>query len=66
VQELSTSSFSPSACAATETLQVRYQAAWLAQIQLSHSPTIVGTASLHAASSLRAFGSRGGRRPRAN
>ncbi len=50
VKELSTSSFSPSACAATETLQVLYQAAWPAQIQLPHTPTVIGTVSLRSAS----------------
>ena len=50
VKELSSSSFSPSACAATETLQVRYQAAWLAEAQSTRRPSIVGTASLRSAS----------------
>jgi hypothetical protein len=50
VKELSNSSFSPSACAATETLQVRYQPAWLAEAQSTQRPTIVGTASLRSAS----------------
>jgi len=50
VKELSTSSFSPSACAATETLQVRYQPAWLAEPQSNQRPSIVGTASLRSAS----------------
>lgn len=46
VKELSTSSFSPSACAATETLQVRYQPAWLAEVQSTWRPIVIGTASL--------------------
>jgi hypothetical protein len=50
VKELSTSSFSPSACAATETLQVRYQPAWLAEAQSTQRLNIVGTASLRSAS----------------
>lgn len=50
VKELSTSSFSPSACAATQTLQVRYQANWLAEAQSSQRPIIVGTATLPSAS----------------
>ena len=50
VKELSTSSFSPSACAATETLQVRYQAAWLAEARSTQRSIIVGTASLRSAS----------------
>jgi hypothetical protein len=50
VRELSTSSFSPSACADTETLQVRYQPAWLASAQSPQRPTIVATASLRGAS----------------
>jgi hypothetical protein len=50
VKELSSSSFSPSACAATETLQVRYQPAWLAEPQSTERPSIVGTASLRGAS----------------
>jgi hypothetical protein len=50
VKELSTSSFSPSACAATETLQVRYQPAWLAEARSTQRSSIVGTASLGSAS----------------
>jgi hypothetical protein len=50
VKELSTSSFSPSACAATETLQVRYQPNYLAETQSTRRPGIVGTASLRSAS----------------
>ncbi len=50
VKELSTSSFSPSPCAATETLQVRYQPAWLAEAQSTQRASIVGTASLGSAS----------------
>ena len=50
VKELSTSSFSPSACAATETLQVHYQPAWLAEPQSTLRPSIVGTARLGGAS----------------
>jgi hypothetical protein len=50
VKELSNSSFHPSACAATETLQVRYQPAWLAEARSTQRPTIVGTASLRSAS----------------
>ena len=50
VKELSTSSFSPGACAATETLQVRYQPTWLAGAQSIQRPIIVGTASLRSAS----------------
>jgi hypothetical protein len=50
VKALSTSSFSPSACAATETLQVRYQPAWLAEAQSAQRPIIVGAASLRSAS----------------
>ena len=50
VKELSTSSFSPSACATTETLQVRYQPAWLAEVQSRRRPIVIGTASLHSAS----------------
>jgi hypothetical protein len=50
VKELSTSSFSPSACAATETLQVRYQPARLAKAQSTQRPSIVATASLRSAS----------------
>jgi hypothetical protein len=50
VKELSTSSFSPSTCAATETLQVRYQPAWLAEAQSTQRPSIVATASLRSAS----------------
>ncbi|HME04538.1 MAG TPA: hypothetical protein VKG38_16070 [Solirubrobacteraceae bacterium] len=50
VKELSVDSFSPSACAATETLQVRYQPAWLAETQPTQRPIIVGTASLRSAS----------------
>jgi hypothetical protein len=50
VNELSSSSFSPSACADTETLQVRYQPAWLAEAQSTQRPSIVGTASLRSAS----------------
>jgi hypothetical protein len=46
VKELSTSSFSPSACATTETLQMRYQPAWLAEAGTAQRPIIVGTASL--------------------
>jgi hypothetical protein len=50
VKELSTSSFSPSACAATETLQVRYQPAWLAQAGSRQRAIVVGTARLGSAS----------------
>jgi hypothetical protein len=50
VTELSTSSFHPSACSATETLQVRYEAAWLARERSTRPPTIVGSASLRDAS----------------
>jgi len=50
VKELSNSSFSPSACAATETLQVRYQPNYLAEAQSTQRPSIVGTASLRSAS----------------
>jgi hypothetical protein len=50
VKELSTSSFNPSACAASETLQVRYQPAWLAEVQSTQRPAIVGAASLRNAS----------------
>jgi hypothetical protein len=50
VTELSTSSFHPSACSATETLQVRYEAAWLARERATRPPTIVGSASLRDAS----------------
>jgi hypothetical protein len=50
VKELSTSSFSPSVCAATETLQVRYQPAWLAEARSTRRPIIVGTASFRSAS----------------
>jgi hypothetical protein len=50
VNELSNSSFSPSACAATETLQVRYQPNYLSEAQSTHRPVIVGTASLRSAS----------------
>jgi hypothetical protein len=50
VKELSNSSFSPSACAATETLQVRYQPAWLAEAQSTQRTSIVGTAILGSAS----------------
>lgn len=50
VKELSTSSFSPSACAATETLQVRYQPNYLAETQPTQRPVIVGAASLRSAS----------------
>lgn len=50
VKELSTSSFSPSACGATETLQVRYQPTYLAEAQSTQRPSIVGTASLRSAS----------------
>jgi len=49
VKELSPSSFSPNACAASETLQVRYQPTYLAEAQ-SRRPSIVGTASLRSAS----------------
>ena len=49
VQELSTSSFSPSACAATETLQVRYQPSWLAETPPQRA-SIVGAARLGGAS----------------
>jgi hypothetical protein len=50
VNELSTSSFHPSACSATETLQVRYEAAWLARERSTRPPTIIGSASLRDAS----------------
>src|SRR3984893_8384388 len=50
VTELSTSWFSPSACAATETLQVRYQTAWLAEAQSTQRSILVGTSSLGSAS----------------
>jgi hypothetical protein len=50
VNELSSSSFHPSACAAAETLQVRYQPAWLAEARPTQRSTIVGTASLRSAS----------------
>jgi hypothetical protein len=50
VNELSASSFSPSACATTETLQVRYQPAWLAGGESTKRPIIVATASLRSAS----------------
>jgi len=50
VKELSNSSFSPSACAATETLQVRYQPDYLAETQPTQRASIVGTASLRSAS----------------
>jgi hypothetical protein len=50
VRELSPSSFSRSArCAGSETLQVRYQAAWLADAQAGQRPIVVGTASLRSA-----------------
>jgi hypothetical protein len=50
VKELSTSSFSPSVCAGTETLQVRYQASYLAEARSTQRSIIVGTASLRSAS----------------
>jgi hypothetical protein len=50
VKELSNSSFSPGACAATETLQVRYQASYLAEARSTQRSMIVGTASLRSAS----------------
>jgi hypothetical protein len=50
VKELSPSSFSPSACAATETLQVRYQPSWLAEPHSTQRPSIVATESLRSAS----------------
>jgi hypothetical protein len=50
VKALSTSSFSPSACAATETLQVRYQPAWLAEAASTQRAIIVATANLRGAS----------------
>jgi len=50
VKELSTSSFSPSACAATEILQVRYQPTYLAEARSTQRSIIVGTASLRSAS----------------
>jgi hypothetical protein len=49
VKELSSSSFSPSACAATEKLQVRYQPTYLAEAQSTQRPSIVATASLGSA-----------------
>ncbi len=50
VKELSTWSFSPSACSATEILQVRYQPNWLAEAWATRRPIVVGTASLRSAS----------------
>jgi hypothetical protein len=50
VKELSPSSFSLSACAATETLQVRYQPTYLAGAQSTQRSSVVGTASLRSAS----------------
>lgn len=49
VRELSTWPFSPSACAATETLQVRYQPNWRAEPRTTQRSIIVGTASLGSA-----------------
>lgn len=49
-KELSNSSFSPSACSATETLQVRFQPTYLAEARSGQRPVIVATASLRNAS----------------